>query len=78
MTRRWPKDVPASLVDIMERVCTEAELDALEWKARGYGARKTAERLGVSRTSVQDRLKRASWKIRAEVAAMQGIGNGES
>jgi DNA-binding CsgD family transcriptional regulator len=63
--RHWPAGIPPDLADLMEHACTDAELDALEWKARGYGTRRIAERLGISHTAARDRLARASRKIRA-------------
>jgi DNA-binding CsgD family transcriptional regulator len=67
--RRWPDGVSPEFAELMERVCTEAELDVLGWKARGYGTRKIAERLGVSRPAVQDRLRNAERKL---LAAREG------
>jgi DNA-binding CsgD family transcriptional regulator len=61
------------LVEIMERVCTEAELDALELKAIGYGTRSIATQLGIGRRALRDRLQSAERKILQEVAAMRGV-----
>lgn len=61
------------LRDIIERVCTPREVEALKLKHVGYGRRRMALVLGISDTAVRDRLRAAEKKIRGEVAAMRGI-----
>lgn len=51
---------------IAAQVCTTKELQALTHRAAGYGKRKTARMLGISPTTVKDRLDSAHRKIRAE------------
>jgi DNA-directed RNA polymerase specialized sigma24 family protein len=53
---------------IAQRVCTPAQLEALEHKARGYSERSMARELGITRSAVQSRLEAAFLKIRREVA----------
>ena len=65
--------VSPELRDVIERVCTPAEIDALKLKALGYGRRRMGVVLGISDSAVRDRLRSAERKIRAEVAAMRGI-----
>lgn len=64
------------LREIIERVCTPAEIQVLKLKAAipGIGRRRIAELLGgISDSAVRDRLWNAERKIREEVAAMRGI-----
>ena len=69
----WPGDVPPDLRKIIERVCTEREIEVLKLKAAGYGRRRMALILGLSESAIRSRLTSADRKIRAEVAAMRGV-----
>lgn len=71
----WETVDPA-LRAIIERVCTRAEIDMLKLIAEGHSERSAARRLDLSRSTARDRLASAERKIRAEVAAMRGYGNG--
>lgn len=52
--------------EIASEVCTAKELEALAYQEAGYGKRKTAKILGISPTTVRDRLEAARRKIQAE------------
>lgn len=65
--------ISPELRELIERTCTEREIEALKLKAAGYGRRATALSLNISESAVRDRLRSAERKIRAEVAAMRGV-----
>ena len=70
--------VPPELREVIERVCTEKEIEVLKIKASmpNAGRRTIAAMLGISDASVRDRQRSAERKIRQEVAAMRGITPG--
>jgi DNA-binding CsgD family transcriptional regulator len=51
--------------ELATRVCTEKELEALKLKVAGYGERRIAVVLNISRTTVRDRLRNAERKLLA-------------
>lgn len=57
------------LRELAARVCTEKELEALKLKAAGYGERRIAIVLNISRTSVRDRLRNGERKLLAASGA---------
>jgi DNA-binding CsgD family transcriptional regulator len=65
--------ISPELREIIERVCTAAEVEVLKLKASGYGTRRTALVVGISRSAVIDRLRSAERKIMQEVAAQRGV-----
>lgn len=72
--RQWPEGVSPGLVRLMEAVCTEKELDALELKARGYGYKKSAELLQISKSALRERLWNAERKLLKAMSAAQSEG----
>lgn len=56
---------------IAQRVCTSGELAAWRLEQAGQSQRAIAVALGVSRTTIRDRLENAARKIRLELAAHQ-------
>jgi len=65
--------ISAELRETIERCCTAKEIEVLKLKAAGAGRRRTALALGISESSVRDRLASAARKVRAEVAASRGV-----
>ena len=67
--------VDPELRKIIERCCTQKEIEVLKIKAAypNAGRRTIAAMLGISDASVRDRLRSAERKIRQEVAAQRGI-----
>ena len=63
----WPDEVNASTRALVERVCTEAEVEVLKLKARGWGRRRIARMLAISDTAVRDRIRNAQRKLEREV-----------
>lgn len=49
--------------ELIERVCTPKEVEALRLKAAGYGTRRMAIALGISRAAVRERLASAARKV---------------
>lgn len=68
----WETVAP-ELRQVIERVCTPAEIEALKLKAAGYGRRRAALVLRISESALRDRMNSARRKVEAEVAAMRGI-----
>lgn len=58
---------------IIERTCTAKQIEALKLKADGFGLRRIAQVLGITKEAVRSRLDSAELLIRKEVAAMRGI-----
>lgn len=56
-------DVPEEVRAAAEAVCTDKELEALKLAAAGYGQKRLAMTLGISRSSLRDRLMNAERKI---------------
>lgn len=48
------------------RVCTPKQIEALELINQGYGPRRIARILGISKQAVNDRIENARRKIKAE------------
>lgn len=72
MSGGWATVQP-ELREIIERVCTPAEIEVLKLKALGYGRRRMSSILDVSDSAIRDRMRSAERKIRLEVAALRGI-----
>lgn len=67
-------ELPAGFRDIVERVCTSAEVRVLITMYENQaGLKKTASILGLKRSTVRTLHRRADRKIRQEVAAMRGV-----
>lgn len=62
------ESVDPTLRAMIERVCTAKERETLKLKAAGCGVRRIARILGISPTSVRDRLAGAQRKLEAELA----------
>lgn len=56
------------IVEIADRVCTRAQAEAVELYESGFGYRLIAQRLGLSPTTVRDRLDRAWIRIDQQLA----------
>lgn len=54
---------PGDLRSLAEQVCTAAELDAWRLVQRGMSQRAIALALGISRSSVRDRVESAARKV---------------
>lgn len=65
----WYRDLPRGYKRIIETVCTPAELEAVKLRCEGLSDRRISHALGISRTTVRDRLNRAAAKIRAATGA---------
>ena len=70
MTDRRPES--DEIVAIAERVCTRAQIEVVELHEAGLGYRTIGRRLGLSPTSVRDRLDRATERIDAELHRLNG------
>jgi DNA-directed RNA polymerase specialized sigma24 family protein len=61
------------LRELIEKACTPKQVEAVKYASVGYGPRRIARVLGISVTSVKDRLERAELNIRkAREAAQEG------
>ncbi len=58
--------------EIAERVCTAAELQALQLERQGMSQRTIGHALGISREAVRDRLDRAARKVAAALDEDEG------
>lgn len=56
-------DIPPDLRKIINTVCTTKEIEALRLIAAGYGQRRAARILGISRDTLRHRLDNAKHKI---------------
>lgn len=54
---------------IATQVCTPRQLEALRWKAAGYGDRRIARFMGISKTRVGELLDTAEQKIKRQKEA---------
>lgn len=59
--------LPPHVRHLAERVCTDAELDALKLWDAGYGYARLGAALGISRSAARDRVKNGMRKITAEL-----------
>lgn len=66
MSNRQPE--ADDIVEIADRVCTRAQAEAVELYESGFGYRLIAQRLGLSPTTVRDRLDRAWIRIDQQLA----------
>jgi len=69
----WPASVPPELRDLIERSCTQKEVEVLQLKAMGYGVGRMSSLLDISETAVRKRLRAAARKVQAEAAAQRGV-----
>lgn len=58
-----PPPEAAHIRSLAERVCTEAELEAWRLVQRGMSQRAISLALGISRSSVRDRVESAARKV---------------
>ena len=63
----WPSSVSPDLRAIAERVLTEKELEVMRLVAWGWGQRRIASLLGITRDAVRDRAHRAKTKMLREL-----------
>jgi len=68
----WEGIAP-ELREVIERVCSERQIDVLRLKAQGVGNRRIGLHLGIDESTVRHHLRLASKRIQLEVAAMRGI-----
>ncbi len=59
------------LLQIAQRVCTTKELEAFTLWNRGAGYRRVADQLGISTSTVRDRIDRATRKIYTDPEAKE-------
>jgi DNA-directed RNA polymerase specialized sigma24 family protein len=53
--------------ELIERVCTPRQVDVLKLQAHGYGTRRIAAILGVSRQAIKSRLEIARKRVEREL-----------
>lgn len=70
--RAW-EGVSPELRDLIERVCSPRQIEALKLKAAGAGAKRIGLALGIDESAARGLLRRAERRIRAEVAAQRGV-----
>jgi DNA-binding CsgD family transcriptional regulator len=70
--RGWDGVAP-ELREIIERVCTPRQIDALKLVNAGAGARRIGLALGIDESAARGLLARARRRIQAEVAAQRGV-----
>jgi DNA-binding CsgD family transcriptional regulator len=70
--RGWG-DTPPELRELIERVCTPRQVEAMKLVAVGAGAKRIGLALGVDESSARALLRRARRNVQAEVAAQRGI-----
>jgi DNA-binding CsgD family transcriptional regulator len=63
----WDPSVAPDLRKIAERLLTARQLEVYKLVARGYGLRRIAVLLGISKSAVQDRLHLAELKVFREL-----------
>lgn len=70
--RSW-EGVDPELREVIERVCSPRQIEALKLKAAGAGAKRIGLALGVDESAARGLLRRASRRIQAEIAAQRGV-----
>lgn len=72
MTSSWEGIAPP-LREVMERVCTQRQIDVVRLRAKNYGYRRIGVVLGIDESTVRAHWKAATKNIQDEVAAMRGV-----
>lgn len=70
--RGWEGTDPR-LIEIIERVCTPRQIEALKLRAIGAGAKRIGLALDIDESAARGLLRRAERAVRAEVAAQRGV-----
>ena len=68
----WEGIAPV-LREVMERVCTQRQIDCLRLKAQGIGNRRIGLLLEIDESTVRHHLNTGRRAIQREVAAMRGV-----
>lgn len=66
--------VDPTIREVAESVCTPQQLDALKLLSHGYGSKRSARILGVSRDAVRYRIEAGSLRIEKELALRNNGG----
>lgn len=67
----WEGIAPV-LREVMERVCTQRQIECLQLLAQGLGARRIGLVLGIDESTARSHLKAGRRNVQREVAAMRG------